>query len=75
MYDGISGKEFEADIFIGTVYYQRLRHMISDKFQVRYTTCDGRSIDLNEYICLILISYVKMFVSLIRSEQQDRLIR
>ncbi|XP_039594886.1 DNA-directed RNA polymerase I subunit RPA2 [Polypterus senegalus] len=37
MYSGISGVELEADIFIGIVYYQRLRHMVSDKFQVRTT--------------------------------------
>lgn len=37
MYSGISGKEFEADIFIGPIYYQRLRHMVSDKYQVRTT--------------------------------------
>ncbi|XP_006030355.1 DNA-directed RNA polymerase I subunit RPA2 [Alligator sinensis] len=37
MYSGISGVELEADIFIGVVYYQRLRHMVSDKFQVRTT--------------------------------------
>ncbi|XP_038309029.1 DNA-directed RNA polymerase I subunit RPA2 isoform X2 [Canis lupus familiaris] len=37
LYSGISGIELEADIFIGVVYYQRLRHMVSDKFQVRTT--------------------------------------
>ncbi|XP_041043934.1 DNA-directed RNA polymerase I subunit RPA2 [Carcharodon carcharias] len=37
LYSGISGVELEADIFIGLVYYQRLRHMVSDKFQVRTT--------------------------------------
>ncbi|GCB75911.1 hypothetical protein scyTo_0015394 [Scyliorhinus torazame] len=37
IYSGISGLELEADIFIGVVYYQRLRHMVSDKFQVRTT--------------------------------------
>ncbi|OXB68365.1 hypothetical protein ASZ78_015305 [Callipepla squamata] len=37
MYSGISGVELEADIFVGVVYYQRLRHMVSDKFQVRTT--------------------------------------
>ncbi|EEB08423.1 DNA-directed RNA polymerase I complex subunit Rpa2 [Schizosaccharomyces japonicus yFS275] len=37
MYSGITGKELHADIYIGVVYYQRLRHMVSDKFQVRTT--------------------------------------
>lgn len=37
LYSGLSGEELEADIFIGVVYYQRLRHMVSDKFQVRTT--------------------------------------
>ena len=35
MVSGFSGEEFEVDIYIGLVYYQRLRHMVSDKFQVR----------------------------------------
>ncbi|XP_046846262.1 DNA-directed RNA polymerase I subunit RPA2-like [Xenia sp. Carnegie-2017] len=37
LYSGITGKEFEANIFFGIVYYQRLRHMVSDKYQVRAT--------------------------------------
>ncbi|MCJ1328082.1 DNA-directed RNA polymerase I subunit RPA2 [Thelotrema lepadinum] len=37
MYSGITGKEFAADIYIGVVFYQRLRHMVNDKFQVRTT--------------------------------------
>ncbi|CAE7904574.1 acr-2 [Symbiodinium microadriaticum] len=35
MYSGIHGTEIEADIFIGVVYYQRLRHLVLDKAQVR----------------------------------------
>ena len=35
MYSGSSGEELEAEIFFGPNYYQRLRHMVSDKFQAR----------------------------------------
>ncbi|KAJ1930203.1 hypothetical protein IWQ60_000528 [Tieghemiomyces parasiticus] len=35
MYSGATGEEFQADIYFGVVYYQRLRHMVNDKFQVR----------------------------------------
>eukprot|EP00494_Astrolonche_serrata_P005326 UN05342 len=35
MYSGVSGRLFKADLYIGMVYYQRLRHMVSDKYQVR----------------------------------------
>ncbi len=34
MISGITGEEMPCDIYIGLVYYQRLRHMVSDKFQV-----------------------------------------
>lgn len=37
MISGVTGEEMVCDIFIGLVYYQRLRHMVSDKFQVRST--------------------------------------
>ncbi|XP_058060616.1 DNA-directed RNA polymerase I subunit RPA2 [Anopheles bellator] len=37
MYSGVDGREMRADIFFGIVHYQRLRHMVSDKWQVRST--------------------------------------
>lgn len=37
LYSGSSGCLLEADLYIGVVYYQRLRHMVSDKYQVRAT--------------------------------------
>lgn len=37
MYSGTTGTELAADIYLGVVYYQRLRHMVNDKFQVRTT--------------------------------------
>jgi len=35
LYDGRTGKRFGATIFTGVVYYQRLKHMVSLKQQVR----------------------------------------
>ncbi|XP_055921548.1 DNA-directed RNA polymerase I subunit RPA2 [Eupeodes corollae] len=37
LYSGIDGREMNADIFFGVVHYQRLRHMVFDKWQVRAT--------------------------------------
>ncbi|GLH02551.1 DNA-directed RNA polymerase I subunit RPA2 [Gryllus bimaculatus] len=37
MYSGVSGCEMNAEIFFGIVHYQRLRHMVADKWQVRST--------------------------------------
>lgn len=37
MYSGTDGRELTANIFFGVVHYQRLRHMVSDKWQVRST--------------------------------------
>ena len=31
LYDGGTGKQLESSIFIGPVYYQRLKHMVNDK--------------------------------------------
>lgn len=35
LYNGLNGKKFEADIFIGVVYYQKLHHMVADKMHAR----------------------------------------
>lgn len=37
LYSGYSGEPFTVNVFMGVVHYQRLRHMVSDKFQVRST--------------------------------------
>ncbi|CRK88797.1 CLUMA_CG002625, isoform A [Clunio marinus] len=37
LYSGVDGRELKAEIFFGVVHYQRLRHMVSDKWQVRST--------------------------------------
>ncbi|KAH3903018.1 DNA-directed RNA polymerase I subunit RPA2 [Saccharomycodes ludwigii] len=37
LYSGATGEELRADIYVGVVYYQRLRHMVNDKYQVRST--------------------------------------
>jgi len=34
MYSGTHGLELNVKIFCGIVHYQRLRHMVSDKWQV-----------------------------------------
>ena len=31
MYNGLTGDQIETAIFIGPVFYQRLKHMVSDK--------------------------------------------
>ncbi len=35
LYDGLTGKELKAKIFIGVTYYQRLHHLVSNKSHVR----------------------------------------
>jgi DNA-directed RNA polymerase II subunit RPB2 len=35
MYNGLTGEQIESSVFIGPVFYQRLKHMVSDKMHSR----------------------------------------
>ena len=37
LYNGLTGDQFETSVFIGPVFYQRLKHMVSDKQHSRST--------------------------------------
>ena len=37
LYNGLTGEQIETSIFMGPVFYQRLKHMVSDKYHSRAT--------------------------------------
>ena len=43
LYDGKSGEQIKTSIFIGPVYYQRLKHMVNDK---QHSRCIGPMVNL-----------------------------
>jgi len=43
LYDGKTGEQIETSIFIGPVYYQRLKHMVYDK---QHSRCIGPMVNL-----------------------------
>ena len=43
LYDGKTGEQIETSIFIGPVYYQRLKHMVADK---QHSRCIGPMVNL-----------------------------
>ena len=43
MYDGMSGAQLEQSIFIGPVFYQRLKHMVKDK---QHSRANGPMVNL-----------------------------
>jgi len=43
LYDGKTGEQIETNIFIGPVYYQRLKHMVNDK---QHSRCIGPMVNL-----------------------------
>jgi len=43
LYDGKTGEQIQTSIFIGPVYYQRLKHMVNDK---QHSRCIGPMVNL-----------------------------
>jgi len=35
LYSGVSGEKIEAEIFVGTIFYHKLYHMVSNKLHAR----------------------------------------
>lgn len=56
LYSGSLGIELKCEIFMGPVYYQRLRHMVSDKFQVFFEPLVSSLFIILTYMIFVLCS-------------------
>lgn len=63
MYSGTTGLQLEVDVFVGVVYYQRLRHLVSDKFQVN----SNKSKETRITIVFFVLSRFEQLVQLMLS--------
>lgn len=63
MYSGIYGCEMTASIFFGIVHYQRLRHMVSDKWQVATYLTQISISAFNENMLLHFPFFIHIFFS------------
>ena len=54
MINGMTGEMIEAQILIGPCFYQRLKHMVSDKV----------SLSLNNHLCIFIITLYLFFLFL-----------
>lgn len=74
LYSGVTGTVMHADIFIGLVYYQRLRHMVSDKSQVCVCVCLCLSLYLRvcllACVCLLALTIVQGATTTLRFPAQ-----
>lgn len=55
LYNGMTGEEIEGKIFIGPTYYQRLKHMVSDK--IHCLTLDHEVLTLDGWKLISNITY------------------
>ena len=64
MYNGFTGEQMETSIFIGPVYYQRLKHMVADK---QHSRSIGPMVNLTRQpgMLLLLLFIIYLYILII----------